>query len=118
MRTIRQLAADLASGATTSVKLVEAALERVAAHRSAGGAAYIEVNGHAALGAARLSDAARAIGQVPSPLAGLPVSIKDLFDVRGEVSRAGSRVLNGSAPAAADAPAVARLRAAGEILLG
>jgi aspartyl-tRNA(Asn)/glutamyl-tRNA(Gln) amidotransferase subunit A len=118
MRTIRQLAADLASGTTTSVKLVEAALQRIDAHRSAGGAAYIEVNGQAALAAARLSDGARAIGQVPSPLAGLPVSIKDLFDVRGEVSRAGSRVLNGSALAAADAPAVARLRAAGAIPLG
>jgi aspartyl-tRNA(Asn)/glutamyl-tRNA(Gln) amidotransferase subunit A len=118
MRTIRQLAADLACGASTSVKLVEAALERIDAHRSTGGAAYIEVDGRAALAAARLSDAARAIGQVPTPLAGLPVSIKDLFDVRGEVSRAGSRVLNGSAPAAADAPAVARLRAAGAILLG
>jgi aspartyl-tRNA(Asn)/glutamyl-tRNA(Gln) amidotransferase subunit A len=118
MRTIRQLAADLASGASTSVKLVEATLERIDTHRSGGGAAYIEVDGRAALAAARLSDAARAIGQVPTPLAGLPVSIKDLFDVRGEVSRAGSRVLNGSAPAAADAPAVARLRAAGAILLG
>jgi len=47
------------------------------------------------------------------PLAGLPVSVKDLFDVRGQVTAAGSTVLADAAPAAADSAAVARLRAAG-----
>ena len=47
------------------------------------------------------------------PLAGIPVSIKDLFDVAGEVTAAGSTVLAGAAAAAADCPAVTRLRAAG-----
>lgn len=118
MKTIRTLAAALHSGATTSVALVEQALERIAAHRSAGGVAYIEVNAGAALRSAAASDAARAAGCVPSPLAGLPISIKDLFDVRGDVTAAGSRALAGSPPATADAPAVARLRHAGAILLG
>ncbi|MFD1837276.1 amidase [Paracidovorax cattleyae] len=117
--TIRELARSLAEGATTSEALVEAALERIAAHRAGGGAAYVgEVDALAARLAARASDLARAAGHMPSPLAGLPVSVKDLFDVRGQVTRAGSAVLADAAPAAHDAIAVARLRAAGAILLG
>ena len=52
------------------------------------------------------------------PLAGLPVSVKDLFDVAGEATLAGSTALQGSAPAAADCPAVARLRQAGGLIAG
>jgi aspartyl-tRNA(Asn)/glutamyl-tRNA(Gln) amidotransferase subunit A len=52
------------------------------------------------------------------PLAGIPISIKDLFDVAGEVTTAGSTVLAGAAAAAADCPAVARLRSAGAALAG
>ena len=55
---------------------------------------------------------------VKQPLAGLSVSIKDLFDVQGQVTAAGSMVLQGQAPAAADSHAVARLRAAGAGLIG
>ncbi len=51
-------------------------------------------------------------------LAGVTVSVKDLFDVQGQVTRAGSQVLKNAPPAAADCPAVARLRAAGAILTG
>jgi Asp-tRNA(Asn)/Glu-tRNA(Gln) amidotransferase A subunit family amidase len=53
-----------------------------------------------------------------TPLAGLAVSVKDLFDVAGEVTRAGSVVLDDAAPARADAPAVARLRSAGGVFVG
>ncbi|HEX7889828.1 MAG TPA: amidase [Ramlibacter sp.] len=53
-----------------------------------------------------------------APLAGLPVSIKDLFDLEGEVTRAGSVVLDRAAPARADALSVARLRAAGGVVVG
>jgi aspartyl-tRNA(Asn)/glutamyl-tRNA(Gln) amidotransferase subunit A len=52
------------------------------------------------------------------PLAGLPVSIKDLFDVQGEATAAGSAVLADAPPARVDSAAVARLRAAGAALLG
>lgn len=52
------------------------------------------------------------------PLAGIPVSIKDLFDVAGQVTTAGSTVLARTKPAQADATAVARLRAAGALLVG
>ena len=116
--TIRALAADLAAGRTTSVASTEAALERAQSHRAAGGAAYVSLDVQAALVMARAADAARAAGNVPSLLAGLPVSIKDLFDVAGQVTAAGSRALADQPPATADAAAVARLRAAGAVLLG
>jgi len=60
----------------------------------------------------------RKAGIVPSPLAGLPISLKDLFDVAGETTSAGSAVLRDAPPAKADAPAVARLRAAGAVIVG
>lgn len=67
-------------------------------------------------------DEARRVAGDPAaqkrPLAGLAVSVKDLFDVRGEVTAAGSVALAGEPPAAGDCPAVARLRAAGAAILG
>ena len=118
MPSIRELAAALDSGLTTSVKLVEQALTAIEAHRNSGGVAYISVDSELALASATASDAARKAGYSPSLLAGLPVSVKDLFDVKGQVSTAGSKALAHQKPASADASAVARLRAAGAILLG
>ena len=117
-KTIRELAADLAAGRITSVALTEQMLARAEAHRAQGGHAYVSLDGEQALMEARASDAARAAGIVASPLAGVPVSIKDLFDVRGQVSSAASLALADAPPADADALAVARLRAAGAVLLG
>ncbi len=71
-----------------------------------------------ALKAAAHADVLRMAGQAPSALAGLPISIKDLLDVAGETTLAGSIVLKDRAPAAADAPVVARLRAAGAAIVG
>jgi aspartyl-tRNA(Asn)/glutamyl-tRNA(Gln) amidotransferase subunit A len=118
MKPISELAQDLAQGHTTSEQLVSQALARIDAHRRQGGHAYISVDADSALHAARASDMARAAGYVPSPLAGLPVSIKDLFDVNGQVTAAGSTALAQAQPASTDAPVVARLRAAGAIVLG
>ena len=118
MNTIAEFAQALAAGRTTSEALVKQALGRIETHRAAAGVAYISVDAECALHAARASDLARASGYVPSPLAGLPVSIKDLFDVKGQVTAAGSRILADAPPASCDAPVVARLRAAGAILLG
>ncbi|CAG9171753.1 amidase [Cupriavidus respiraculi] len=67
---------------------------------------------------ARAADAAASAGKPLHPLAGLPVSIKDLYDVAGETTRAASPVRDDAAPAAADAPVVARLRASGAALVG
>lgn len=118
MNTIAELAQALAEGRTTSQALVDQALKRIDAHRAAGGAAYISVDADSARQAARASDLARVSGYVPSPLAGLPVSIKDLFDVSGQVTASGSSLLADAPPATGDALVVARLRAAGAILLG
>ncbi len=63
-------------------------------------------------------DAARAAGAPVPPLAGLAVSVKDLFDVAGVPSTAASKSMADAAPATADSPAVARLRAAGAALIG
>lgn len=60
----------------------------------------------------------RSAGVPGGPLAGLPVSVKDLFDVAGEPTLAGSAVLRGAAPAIQDSPAVGRLRAAGGLIAG
>lgn len=118
MRSIAESAQALAEGRTTSETLVKEALQRIAQHQAAGGIAYISVDADSALQAARASDLARASGYVPSALAGLPVSIKDLFDVAGQVTAAGSRLLVDAPPAQRDAPVVQRLRTAGAILLG
>jgi aspartyl-tRNA(Asn)/glutamyl-tRNA(Gln) amidotransferase subunit A len=113
-----QLAADIDAGRTTSRALVETALERVAAEGGNGGHAFISINVERARREADAQDALRRAGTKLSPLAGLPVSIKDLFDVTGEPTHAGSRVLDNAAPASADAHAVARLRRAGAVPFG
>ncbi len=85
------------------------------------GAARSDLNPHtfvrtsfdAAAAVARRMDALHAANATLPPLAGRAVSIKDLFDVQGEVTTAGSTVLADRAPATADCPAVARLRRAG-----
>lgn len=118
MKTIRELSLELAAGRLTSVALTQAMLARAEDHRAQGGHAYVSLDGEQALREARASDALRAAGSVASPLAGIPISIKDLFDVRGQVSSAASLALADAAPAASDAVAVARLRAAGAVLLG
>jgi Asp-tRNA(Asn)/Glu-tRNA(Gln) amidotransferase A subunit family amidase len=68
--------------------------------------------------AADLADAALAAGTEPAPLAGVAVSIKDLLDVAGEATTAGSTVLRDAEPATQDAPVVQRLRAAGAAIIG
>ncbi|HYG85472.1 MAG TPA: amidase [Azospirillum sp.] len=118
MPTILSLASDLAAGRTTSVELTEQALARIADPAGEGARAFLHVDRDAALKAAEASDLLRKAGVVSSPLAGLPVSVKDLFDVGGQVTTAGSVVLKDAPPARQDAPVVARLRAAGAVVVG
>jgi aspartyl-tRNA(Asn)/glutamyl-tRNA(Gln) amidotransferase subunit A len=77
----------------------------------------VQVDHDGARRAADAMDLLRAANAAPSRFAGIPVSIKDLFDVQGQITRAGSKVLD-RAPAPADAPAVERLRRAGFVLIG
>ena len=116
--TLAQLAADLASGATSARKLVEECLAKIADPEGEGRRAFIHVDKEAAIEAAVAMDHLRKAQAAPSPFAGIPVSVKDLFDIGGQVTRAGSRALEDSAPAEADAPVVARLRRAGFVVIG
>lgn len=115
---LAQLAADLAAGRTTSRALVDTALDRIADPSGQGAVVFTEVDADNARAAADAHDRLRAAGTVLSPLAGIPVSVKDLFDVAGQVTRAGSRVLDGAPAAQTDAVAVARLKRAGAVLVG
>ncbi len=117
-RTLAEISAALASGKTTSEKLTRESLDRIADKGGEGARAFIKVHDESALAAARASDALRVHGIVPSPIAGIPISIKDLFDEQGEVTLAGSIVMRGTPPATQDATAIARLRAAGAIIIG
>jgi len=104
-------------GDTAAEAALEQSLER--ARSDACRHAYVApLRTAAAQAAARSVDAQRDAGAPLSRLAGLAVSIKDLFDVQGEASTAGSRALAGAPPAAADCPAVSRLRRSGAALLG
>src|ERR1700731_1568384 len=88
--TLATLAADLAAGRTTSRELVEAALARIADPEGEGSRVFVKVYDRAARAAADAQDRLRAAGYVASPLAGIPVSTKDPFDVAVEVTLAGS----------------------------
>jgi aspartyl-tRNA(Asn)/glutamyl-tRNA(Gln) amidotransferase subunit A len=116
--TLAALADDLDSGRTSARKLVEECIARIADPAGEGQRAFIHVDKDAALEAADAMDRLRKAHAAPSRFAGIPVSIKDLFDIKGQVTRAGSRALEDSAPAVADAPVVARLRRAGFIVIG
>lgn len=115
---IAALAARLADGETTSRALVEAALARIDDPAGEGRRVMLKIHREAALAAAGASDALRARGYVPSPLAGLPFSVKDLYDIAGDVTTAAAPVMKTEPPATADATAVARLRRAGAIVIG
>jgi aspartyl-tRNA(Asn)/glutamyl-tRNA(Gln) amidotransferase subunit A len=116
--TLATLAADLESGRTSARKLIEECLAKIADPAGEGVRAFIHVDKQAAIEAADAMDHLRKANAAPSPYAGIPVSVKDLFDIRGQVTRAGSRALEDSAAAEADAPVVARLRRAGFIVIG
>jgi len=116
--TLATLADDLECGRTTARKLVDACLAVIADASGEGVRAFIQVDAEAAIEAAEAMDRLREVKAAPSRFAGIPVSIKDLFDIQGQVTRAGSRALDDSAPAEADAPAVARLRRAGFVVIG
>ena len=114
--TSAQLNARLSAGDTTREALVASAIDN-AAHKSAAHV-FTRMYPDAALAAARYADAAAAAGVELHPLAGLPVSIKDLYGVAGETTMAGSIVCRGEPVQAGDAPAVARLRTAGAAIIG
>src|SRR5262245_37789373 len=97
---------------------LEQALDRIADPNGEGARACLTVYADTARAAADAADARRKAGISLGPLDGTVISIKDLFDVAGEVTRAGSKVLaEEGTPAAADAPVLRRLRAAGAVIV-
>lgn len=118
MRALQHCAEALASGAITSRDLVEECLARIADPAGEGARAFISVAAESARAAADAHDALRRAGRAPGPFAGIPFAVKDLYDVAGERTMAGSRALADSAPAKAHAPSIARMLAAGFIPLG
>ena len=112
------LAEALAEGAATATDLLAEARAAIADPAKPGKATFVAVAGEAADAAAAAADRLRQTGWSASPLAGLPVSVKDLFDVAGQVTRAGSVLLADAPPAKADAIAVNRLRQAGAVVVG
>jgi aspartyl-tRNA(Asn)/glutamyl-tRNA(Gln) amidotransferase subunit A len=116
--TLASLAEDLENGRTNARTLVDECLARIADTSGEGARAFLHVDAEAAIEAAEAMDRLREVKAAPSPFAGIPISIKDLFDIKGQVTRAGSRALDDSPPADADAPVVARLRRAGFVVIG
>jgi aspartyl-tRNA(Asn)/glutamyl-tRNA(Gln) amidotransferase subunit A len=117
MRSIAATAKSLEAGAR-SRDLIEQCLGRIEDHSGEGARTFLKVHSEAARAAADYYDKLRARGAAPSRYAGIPVSIKDLFDIAGDVTTAGSTALREAAPAKRDASAVARLCAAGFIPIG
>jgi amidase len=105
----------LSDGSASAVELAETYLARIERHNPALNAVLALAPD--ALEAARASDGRRAAGALLGPLDGIPVLVKDNIEAVGLPGTAGSRALLGSAPAT-DAPLVARLRAAGLVVLG
>ena len=116
--TLASLAEDLSLDQTTSRKLVEACLERIADTAGEGSRAFVLVDTLAARAAADAMDLRRKAGKAPTRYAGIPISIKDLADIEGQATKAGSVALADAPPAKADAPVVSRLRHAGFIIIG
>ena len=114
-RTIAQALSRQADGRVTAEALAEAAL--AACMEGEGPRAALTIYRESALETARHVDRLRALGADLPPLAGVPVTIKDLFAVRGEPTRAGSALTADAAPAKADAVAVANLKAAGAVIV-
>ena len=113
---LQDVAALLQGGQVSAVDLLKTAL--AAAESSACQHVFIRRFDAPAWACAVATDAALDAGVPLPPLAGLAVSVKDLFDVAGQPTTAGSRAMDDAAAASADCPAVARLRAAGAALIG
>jgi AtzE family amidohydrolase len=111
------LAADIRARRTTAREVALSALQRIRA-RDPSLNCFTAILAESALREAEAVDSALAAGLEPGPLAGVPFAVKNLFDVAGLTTLAGSKINAGRPPAARDATVVARLRGAGAVLLG
>ena len=112
-----EIAAAVGGGATTASAVAEAALARIARlNRDLN--AYTDITAERALREAARVDADLARGVVPGALAGVPFAVKNLFDVAGLPTRAGSKINRDRVPAVRDAALIERMCAAGAVLVG
>lgn len=118
MQNLLDLKRRLDSGKIASRELVEQSLAAIEDPSGEGARSFLTVYAARARKEADLIDEARKSGLSVAEFAGIPISIKDLFDTRGETTRAASHVLDGQAPATKDADAVSALRRAGFIVIG
>jgi aspartyl-tRNA(Asn)/glutamyl-tRNA(Gln) amidotransferase subunit A len=115
--TAADIARAVGKGDATAREVVEAALARIVTHNETLGA-FTDVTADRAIAKATAVDNAIASGGKPPPLAGVPFAVKNLYDVRGLVTRAGSKINLSNPPAKADATLITRLEAAGAVLIG
>lgn len=108
--------AEVRSGQASAVEIVQGALDRIAADPAL--VAFTAVDSERALGAARALDARIAAGEDPGPLAGVPIGVKDLEAAEGFVTTSGDPAHAGDPPAVADSIEVARMVAAGAVVVG
>ena len=118
MPTLIELQRRLSTVETTARGLVEEFLAKIEAPEGEGRRAFLTVYAERARHEADLIDSARMKGVQLPAFAGIPISVKDLFDTAGETTRAASRVLDGEPAANADADAVKLVRRAGFIVVG
>jgi AtzE family amidohydrolase len=111
------LAAAVRTGQVSAKDAVSAALNRIAARDKALNC-FTSVTADTALAAAEEIDRKIAKGEDPGSLAGVPVAVKNLFDIVGITTLAGSKINAEKPPATQDATAVARLKQAGAVLVG
>ena len=111
------VAAKVRAGEVSAQEVVEATLARIDALNPKLGA-FTDVTAARARAKAGALDAARARGDALGPLAGAPFAVKNLFDIEGLATRAGSKINRERAPAEADSPLIEKLEAAGAILVG
>jgi aspartyl-tRNA(Asn)/glutamyl-tRNA(Gln) amidotransferase subunit A len=118
MGTIVELSQLLANGKITSRQLVEQALAAIKDPQGEGPRTFLSAHESQALAAADQVDAQRHDGANLHALAGIPISIKDLFDEAGFTTLGGSRVLVGTPAATRNSTVVERLRKAGAVIIG
>src|SRR6201999_4621430 len=112
-----EIAQAVAGSKTSALDVTEAALARIAKH-DPGLNSFTDIVAERARAKARAVDAAIASGQKTGPLAGVPFAVKNLFDVQGLATRAGSKINRDLASAPRDATLIERLEAAGAVLVG
>lgn len=118
MNNLFDLAHSLERKKVTSRELVEHCLHNIEAEGGEGHNTFVSVYKDKALAQADSIDAARIASINLSPFSGIPISVKDLFDIAGEITTAGSHVLDENRPAPHDAPAISNLKQAGFIVIG